>query len=44
MIDREFLCNRNITEANSLPDLMHSLNPDSKNEPNLFFLTFEYIY
>ena len=35
MIDREFLCNRNINEANSLPDLMHSLNPDSENEPNL---------
>ena len=33
MIDREFLCNRN--EANSLPDLKHSLNPDSENEPNL---------
>ena len=36
MIDREFLCNRNINEANSLPDLMHSLNPDSENEINLF--------
>ena len=35
MIDREFLCNRNINKANSLPDLMHSLNPDSENEPNL---------
>ena len=36
MIDREFLCNRNINEANSLPDLIHSLNPDSENEINLF--------
>ena len=35
MIDREFLCNRNISEANSLPDLMQSLNPDSENEINL---------
>ena len=35
MTDREFLCNRNISEANSLPDLLQSLNPDSENEINL---------
>ena len=35
MIDREFLCNRNINEEISLPDLMHSLNLDSENEHNL---------
>ena len=32
MIDRNFLCNRNINEANSLPDLVQSINPDSENE------------
>ena len=39
MIDTEFLCNRNINEANSLPDLMHSLNPDSESEINIFELS-----
>ena len=34
MIDRDFLCNRNINEANSLPDLVQSINPDSDNELN----------
>ena len=34
MIDRDFLCNRNINEANSLPDLVQSINPDSENELN----------
>ena len=34
MIDRDFLCNRNINEANSLPDLVQSINPDSENEQN----------
>ena len=34
MIDRDFLCNRNINEANALPYLMQSINPDSENELN----------
>ena len=34
MIDRDFLCNRNINEANSLPDLVQSINPDAENELN----------
>ena len=34
MIDRDFLCNININEANSLPDLVQSINHDSKNELN----------
>ena len=34
MIDRDFLCNRNINEANSLPDLVQSINPDPENELN----------
>ena len=34
MIDRDLLCNRNINEPNSLPELVQSTNPDSENELN----------
>ena len=42
MIDRDFLCNRNINEANSLPDLVQSINPDSENESNFIEHTLYY--